>query len=92
MDYVQMSETILVAVIGSVGVVLAAVLPAVLVQILRRENSRDHATVTSRLEGIDTHLGIVEAKVDHVQYGLATHLLEHKREDFTNGDTRGTNP
>ena len=85
-----MSETVLVALIGSIGVVLAAVLPAALVQILRRENSRDHATVTSRLEGIDAHLGVVEAKVDHVQYGLATHLLEHKREDLTDGNLGGT--
>lgn len=85
-----MSETVLVALIGSIGVVLAAVVPAALVQILRRENSRDHATVTSRLEGIDAHLGVVEAKVDHVQYGLATHLLEHKREDLEDGNNGGT--
>ena len=85
-----MSDSVLVAIIGSIGVVAAAVLPAVLVQILRRENSRDHATVTSRLEGIDTHLGVVEAKVDHVQYGLATHLLKHKREELEDGNLGGT--
>ena len=90
MDAVQMSETVLVALIGSIGVVAAAVLPAVLVQLLRRENSRDHAVVASRLDGIDSHLGVVEAKVDHVQYGLATHLLEHKREDLEDGNTGGT--
>ena len=85
-----MSETVLVALIGSIGVIAAAVLPAVLVQLLRRENSRDHALVASRLDGIDTHLGVVEAKVDHVQYGLATHLLEHKREDLEDGNLGGT--
>jgi hypothetical protein len=85
-----MTETVLVALIGSIGVVAAAVLPAVLVQLLRRENSRDHAVVASRLDGIDSHLGVVEAKVDHVQYGLATHLLEHKREDLEDGNIGGT--
>lgn len=85
-----MSETVLVAVIGAGAVVLAAVLPSILVQLLRRENNRDHATVRSRLDGIDSHLGVVEAKVDHVQYGLATHLLEHKREDLEDGNNGGT--
>ena len=87
-----MSETVVVALIGGGAVVLAAVLPSVLVQLSRRENNRDHATVASRLEGIDSHLGVVEAKVDHVQYGLATHLLEHKREDLEDGNTRRSNP
>jgi hypothetical protein len=84
-----MSDTVLVALIGAGGVVLAAVIPSVLVQLSRRENNRDHATVASRLDGIDSHLGVVEAKVDHVQYGLATHLLEHKREDLENGNLGG---
>ena len=84
-----MNDTVLVALIGAGGVVLAAVIPSVLVQLSRRENNRDHATVASRLEGIDSHLGVVEAKVDHVQYGLATHLLEHKREELTDGNLRG---
>ena len=84
-----MSDTVLVALIGAGGVVLAAVIPSVLVQLSRRENNRDHATVASRLEGIDSHLGVVEAKVDHVQYGLATHLLEHKREELEDGNLGG---
>lgn len=84
-----MSETVIVALIGAGAVVLAAVLPSVLVQLSRRENNRDHATVASRLDGIDVHLGVVEAKVDHVQYGLATHLLEHKREEIQDGNLGG---
>jgi hypothetical protein len=87
-----MNDTVLVALIGAGGVVAAAVLPSILVQISRRENNRDHATVASRLEDIDSHLGVVEAKVEHVQYGLATHLLEHKREELEDGHTRRSNP
>lgn len=89
MDTVQMSETVVVALIGGGAVVLAAVLPSVLVQLSRRENNRDHATVASRLNGIDAHLGVVEAKVDYVQIGLDTHLLEHQREEIEDGNPRG---
>jgi hypothetical protein len=84
-----MSEMIIVALIGAAGVSLAAILPAILVQMSRRENNRDHADVSRRLEGIDSHLGVVEAKVDHVQYGLATHLLKHQREELHDGDNGG---
>ena len=84
-----MNDTVLVALIGAGGVVLAAVIPSVLVQLSRQENNRDHATVASRLNGIDAHLGVVEAKVDYVQIGLDTHLLEHQREDIEDGNLGG---
>jgi len=46
-----MSETVLVAVIGAVGVVLAG-----LVQALRRENRQDHAVVADSLNRIENKL------------------------------------
>jgi hypothetical protein len=46
-----MSEIILVAVIGSVGTVLAA-----LVQAMRKENRDDHAVVADSLNRIETKL------------------------------------
>jgi hypothetical protein len=83
------NDTVLVAIISALGLVLASALPAVLVQAFRRENAQDHATVRDRLDSIDAHIGVVEAKVEHVQYGLGTHLLEHKRnEELYDGDTR----
>jgi len=87
----KVNDTILVAIISALGLVLASLLPAVLLQVFRRENARDHADVSDRLEGIDSHIGVVEAKVEHVQYALGTHLLEHQRkEGLHNGDTRST--
>lgn len=47
----MMTESIIVAVIGAVGIVLAS-----LVQSLRRENRRDHATVSNSLNRIETKL------------------------------------
>jgi len=84
------NETVVVAIISALGLVLASALPAVLVQAFRRENAQDHATVRTRLDSIDAHIGVVEAKVEHVQYGLGTHLLEHQREESDDGDTRRT--
>jgi hypothetical protein len=85
----SVNDTVLVAIISALGLVLASALPAVLVQAFRRENAQDHATVRDRLDSIDAHIGVVEAKVEHVQYGLGTHLLEHKRnEELHDGDTR----
>lgn len=46
-----MTESIIVAVIGAVGIVLAS-----LVQSLRKENRRDHATVSSSLTRIESKL------------------------------------
>ena len=85
-----MTETVLIAVISAFGLVLASLLPAVLLQVFRRENARDHADVSDRLENIDDHIGVVQAKVEHLQLGLGTHLLEHKRKEELgiHGDTR----
>ena len=44
-------ETILVAIIGTVGVVLAA-----LIQSMRKENNRDHAVVADSLNRIETKI------------------------------------
>lgn len=46
-----MLEGILVAVIGTVGVVLAA-----LIQTMRKENSQDHAVVADSLNRIETKI------------------------------------
>lgn len=46
-----MSEIVLVAVIGAVGTVLAA-----LVQSMRKENRQDHAVVADSLNRIETKL------------------------------------
>jgi len=82
-----MNDTVVVAIISALGLVLASLLPAILLQVFRRENARDHADVSDRLESIDSHIGVVEAKVEHLQYGLGTHLLEHKRkEELNDGD------
>lgn len=85
-----MSDSIIVAAISALGLVLASLLPAVLLQVFRKENAQDHATVRDRLDTIDAHIGVVEAKVEHVQYGLGTHLLEHKRNEELNGNLGGT--
>ena len=87
-----MSDSVIVAGISALGLVLASLLPALLVQVFRRENARDHAEVSGRLENIDAHIGVVEAKVEHVQYALGTHLLEHKlNEELHDGNLGRTN-
>ena len=85
-----MSDSIIVAAISALGLVLASLLPAVLLQAFRKENARDHAEVSDRLEGIDAHIGVVEAKVEQMHYRFGTHLLEHKRKEEQNGNLGGT--
>ncbi|CAB4153968.1 hypothetical protein UFOVP625_40 [uncultured Caudovirales phage] len=46
-----MSESIIVAVIGTVGVVLAS-----LIQVLRKENKTDHAAVVEGMARIETKI------------------------------------
>ena len=46
-----MSESIIVAVIGTVGVVLAS-----LIQVLRKENKTDHAAVVAGMARIETKI------------------------------------
>lgn len=83
-----MNTAIIVAIISGVATLFAAILPALLVQKARRENSADHGIVRSRLDAIDDHLGVVEAEVRNVALGLDTHLLEHKRSELEDGNPR----
>jgi hypothetical protein len=82
------NTAIIVAIISGVATLFAAILPALLVQKARRENSADHGKVSSRLDRIDDHLGVVEAEVRNVALGLDTHLLEHKRSELQDGNPR----
>lgn len=83
-----MNTAITVALISGIATLFAAILPALLVQKARKENSADHGKVSSRLDRIDDHLGVVEAEVRNVALGLDTHLLEHKRSDLEHGNPR----
>ncbi len=83
-----MNTAIIVAIISGVATLFAAILPALLVQKARRENATDHGKVSSRLDRIDDHLGVVEAEVRNVALGLDTHLLEHKRSELEDGNPR----
>jgi len=82
------NTAIIVALISGVATLFAAILPALLVQKARRENATDHGKVSSRLDRIDDHLGVVEAEVRNVALGLDTHLLEHKRSELEDGNLR----
>jgi len=82
------NTAIIVALISGVATLFAAILPALLVQKARRENATDHGKVSSRLDRIDDHLGVVEAEVRNVALGLDTHLLEHKRSELEDGNPR----
>jgi hypothetical protein len=82
------NTAIIVAIISGVATLFAAILPALLVQKARRENATDHGKVSSRLDRIDDHIGVVEAEVRNVALGLDTHLLEHKRSELEDGNPR----
>jgi dsDNA-specific endonuclease/ATPase MutS2 len=71
-----MNETILVAIIAAFGVV-AAGLPAALIERARRENSDDHAKVSATLDSIEEHLTEIEDSVDDVAEALRQHTEEH---------------
>ncbi len=71
-----MNETILVAIIAAFGVI-AAGLPAALIERARKENSEDHAKVTSTLESIEEHLTEIEDSVDDVAEALRQHTQDH---------------
>jgi hypothetical protein len=83
-----MNTAITVALISGIATLFAAILPALLVQKARKENSADHGKVSSRLDRIDDHLGVVEAEVRNVALGLDTHLLEHKRSELDEHSSR----
>jgi dsDNA-specific endonuclease/ATPase MutS2 len=71
-----MNETILVAIIAAAGII-AAGLPAALIERARKENSDDHAKVTSTLESIEEHLTEIEDSVDDVAEALRQHTEDH---------------
>jgi gas vesicle protein len=81
-----MSETIIVAVIAAIGVV-AAGLPATLIERARRENATDHAFVRHTLEAIDEHISEVEDSVDDMIEALKDHM---ENTEAHNGHNRGT--
>jgi hypothetical protein len=71
-----MNETILVAIIAAAGII-AAGLPAALIERARKENSEDHAKVNSTLERIEEHLTEIEDSVDDVAEALRQHTQDH---------------
>lgn len=71
-----MNETIIIAIIAAFGVI-AAGLPAALIERARRENSDDHAKVRTSLEGIEEHLIEIEDSVDDVAEALRQHTDDH---------------
>lgn len=81
-----MSETVIVAIIAAVGVV-AAGLPATLIERARRENATDHAFVRHTLEAIDEHISEVEDSVDDMIEALKDHMENTEAHD---GHSRGT--
>ena len=68
-----MTEGIVVAIIAAFGVI-AAGLPAALIERARRENATDHAFVRRTLEAIDEHLDEIEDAVDDVAETLGAHI------------------
>jgi len=68
-----MNTEIVVALIASVAVVAAGV-PAALIQRARAENRDDHALVSDILYRIDDHLDEIEDAVDDVKQKLVEHI------------------
>lgn len=81
-----MTEGIVVAIIAAFGVI-AAGLPAALIERARRENATDHAFVRRTLEAIDEHLDEIEDAVDDVSEALIRHIDD---EEAHRGDTGRT--
>lgn len=71
-----MNETIIIAIIAAFGVI-AAGLPAALIERARRENSDDHAKVRTSLDSIEEHLSEIEDSVDDVAEALRQHTEDH---------------
>ena len=72
-----MNETIIVAIIAAFGVI-AAGLPAALIERARKENSQDPAKVSATLESIEDHLTEIEDSVDDVAEALRQHVDDHE--------------
>lgn len=69
-----MQTEVIVALISTLGVIAAAVLPAMLIQKARRENSTDHATVMTMLRRIEQK--------------FAKHLEDHENGHFGRPGTK----
>ena len=72
-----MNTEIVVALIAAFAVVAAGV-PAALIQLARAENRDDHALVSDILERIDDHLDEIEDAVDDVKQTLVEHIDDPK--------------
>jgi hypothetical protein len=70
-----MNTEIVVALIALVGVVAAGV-PAALIERARKENAADHDYVATVLERLDDHLDEIESSVDDVAEELRKHVTE----------------
>jgi predicted lipid-binding transport protein (Tim44 family) len=83
-----MTEAVLVALIAAVGVI-AAGLPAALIERARRENATDHAFVRRTLEAIDEHLDEIEDAVEDVSEALINHIDDEEAHRGNTGRTQG---
>lgn len=83
-----MTETVLVAVIAAFGVI-AAGLPAALIERARRENATDHAFVRRTLEAIDDHLNEIEDSLDEATEALIQHIDDEEAHRGDSGSTSG---
>jgi len=81
-----MSETVIVAIIAAVGVI-AAGLPATLIERARRENATDHAFVRHTLEAIDEHLNEIEDSLDEATEALIQHIDDEEAHSGDSGRT-----
>jgi predicted lipid-binding transport protein (Tim44 family) len=81
-----MTEGIVVAIIAAFGVI-AAGLPAALIERARRENATDHAFVRRTLEAIDEHLDEIEDAVDDVSEALIRHMDDEEAHRGDSGRT-----
>jgi hypothetical protein len=81
-----MTEGIIVAIIAAFGVI-AAGLPAALIERARRENATDHAFVRRTLEAIDEHLDEIEDAVDDVSEALIRHMDDEEAHRGDSGRT-----
>jgi predicted lipid-binding transport protein (Tim44 family) len=81
-----MTETVLVAIIAAFGVI-AAGLPAALIERARRENATDHAFVRRTLEAIDDHLNEIEDSLDEATEALIQHIDDEEAHRGDSGRT-----
>lgn len=68
-----MSTEVVVALIATIGVI-AAGLPATLIERARRENADDHAVVRARLRKIGERLDGIQDSIDDVAEVVGNHI------------------